>query len=146
MSRSIASLTFVVREYEEAIAFFTGALGFTLLEDSPLGGGKRWVRVAPAGSSGASLLLARAATPEQLDHVGNQTGGRVFLFLETSDFWSDYKHMQSRGVRFAEQPRQEPYGLVVVFLDLYGNQWDLVQYNVLSPNLNFSPEVRPNDP
>ena len=132
MSRSIASLTFVVREYEEAIAFFTGALGFTLLEDSPLGGGKRWVRVAPAGSSGASLLLARAATPEQLDHVGNQTGGRVFLFLETSDFWSDYKHMQSRGVRFAEQPRQEPYGLVVVFLDLYGNKWDLVQYKPAS--------------
>ena len=128
MSRSIASLTLVVREYDEATAFFTDALRFTLVEDRSLGGGKRWVRVAPPGSSGASLLLARAATPEQLDHVGNQTGGRVFLFLETSDFWSDYNHMQSRGVRFTEQPRQEPYGLVVVFLDLYGNKWDLVQY------------------
>ena len=99
-----------------------------MVEDRSLGGGKRWVRVAPPGSSGASLLLAKAATPEQLDHVGNQTGGRVFLFLETSDFWSDYNHMQSRGVRFTEQPRREPYGLVVVFLDLYGNKWDLVQY------------------
>ena len=128
MSRSIASLTLVVREYDEAIAFFTDALGFTLIEDTPFASGKRWVRVAPPGSSGASLLLARAATPEQLDHVGNQTGGRVFLFLETSDFWSDYNHMQSRSVRFTEQPRREPYGLVVVFLDLYGNKWDLVQY------------------
>lgn len=127
MARSIASLTLVVREYDEAIAFFTDALRFTLVEDKPLGGGKRWVRVAPAESGGASLLLAKAATPEQLSHVGNQAGGRVFLFLETSDFWSDYDHMQSRGVRFTEQPRQEPYGWVVVFLDLYGNKWDLVQ-------------------
>jgi catechol 2,3-dioxygenase-like lactoylglutathione lyase family enzyme len=125
---SIASLTLVVRDYDDAIAFFTDALRFTLLEDKPLGAGKRWVRVAPASSNGASLLLAQAATPEQLNHVGNQTGGRVFLFLETDDFWSDYHHMQSRGVVFAEQPRQEPYGWVVVFLDLYGNKWDLVQY------------------
>lgn len=128
MPHSIASLTLLVREYDEAIAFFTGALGFVIIEDTPLEGGKRWVRVAPSESNGVSLLLARAATPEQLDHVGNQTGGRVFLFLETSDFWSDYNHMQSRSVRFTEQPRQEPYGLVVVFLDLYGNKWDLVQY------------------
>ncbi|HUT20005.1 MAG TPA: VOC family protein [Anaerolineae bacterium] len=129
MARSIAFLTLVVREYDEAIAFFTDALRFTLVEDTSLGGGKRWVRVAPAGPSGASLLLAKAATPEQLRHVGEQTGGRVFLFLETSDFWGDYHHMQSRGVRFVEQPRQEPYGWVVVFLDLYGNRWDLVQPN-----------------
>jgi len=127
--RSIATLTLLVREYDEAIAFFTGALRFTLLEDKPLGDGKRWVRLAPSESRGASLLLAKAATPEQLDRVGDQTGGRVFMFLETSDFWDDYNTMRSRGVRFTEEPRQEPYGWVVVFLDLYGNKWDLVHYN-----------------
>ena len=127
MAHSIASLTLVVRDYDEAIAFFTDALRFTLVEDTPLGGGKRWVVVAPAASTGASLLLAKAATPEQLSRVGDQTGGRVFLFLHTDDFWDDTTHMRSRGVRFVEQPRQESYGLVVVFLDLYGNQWDLVQ-------------------
>jgi catechol 2,3-dioxygenase-like lactoylglutathione lyase family enzyme len=127
MAHSIASLTLVVRDYDEAIAFFTDALRFTLVEDTPLGGGKRWVVVAPAASTGASLLLAKAATPEQLNHVGDQTGGRVFLFLHTDDFWDDYNHMRSRGVQFVEQPRQESYGLVVVFLDLYGNKWDLVQ-------------------
>jgi len=127
MAHSIASLTLVVRDYDEAIAFFTDALRFTLVEDTPLGGGKRWVVVAPAGSTGASLLLAKAATPEQLSRVGDQTGGRVFLFLHTDDFWDDYNHMRSRGVQFIEQPRHEPYGLVVVFLDLYGNKWDLVQ-------------------
>ena len=127
MAHSIASLTLVVRDYDEAIAFFTDALRFTLVEDTPLGGGKRWVVVAPAASTGASLLLAKAATPEQLSHVGNQTGGRVFLFLNTDDFWDDYHTMRSRGVRFVEEPRHESYGLVVVFLDLYGNKWDLVQ-------------------
>jgi catechol 2,3-dioxygenase-like lactoylglutathione lyase family enzyme len=127
MTQSITSLTLLVRDYDEAITFFTEALRFELVEDTPLGDGKRWVRVAPPGSNGAALLLARAATPEQLAQVGDQTGGRVFLFLETSDFWEDYSHMQSRGVRFAEQPRQEPYGWVVVFFDLYGNKWDLVQ-------------------
>ena len=127
MARSIASLSLVVRDYDEAIAFFTDALRFTLVEDTPLGGGKRWVVVAPAASTGASLLLAKAATPEQIGRVGDQTGGRVFLFLHTDDFWDDYNHMRSRGVRFVEQPRHEPYGLVVVFLDLYGNKWDLVQ-------------------
>lgn len=129
MAHSIASLSLVVRDYDEAIAFFTDALRFTLVEDTPLGGGKRWVVVAPVASTGAALLLAKAATPEQLSHVGNQTGGRVFLFLHTDDFWDDYSHMQSRGVRFVEQPRQESYGTVVVFLDLYGNKWDLVQRN-----------------
>ena len=129
MAHSIASLALVVRDYDEAIAFFTDALRFTLVEDTPLGGGKRWVVVAPAESTGASLLLAKAATPEQLSHVGDQTGGRVFLFLHTDDFWDDTNHMQSRGVQFIEQPRHEPYGMVVVFLDLYGNKWDLVQRN-----------------
>jgi catechol 2,3-dioxygenase-like lactoylglutathione lyase family enzyme len=127
VARSITSLALVVRDYDEAIAFFTDALRFTVVEDTPLGEGKRWVVVAPPGSQGASLLLAKAATPEQLAHVGNQTGGRVFLFLHTGDFWDDYHHMQSHGVKFAGEPREEPYGRVVVFYDLYGNKWDLVQ-------------------
>ncbi len=127
MTRSIAVLSLVVREYDEAIAFFTDALRFAVVEDTPLDGGKRWVVVAPPPSRGAALLLAKAATPEQVAHIGNQTGGRVFLFLHTSDFWDDYQHMQSRGVRFAEEPREESYGRVVVFFDLYGNKWDLVQ-------------------
>ena len=137
MAHSITSLTLVVRDYDEAIAFFTEALRFTLLEDTPLGNGKRWVRVAPAGARGAALLLAKATTPEQLAHVGDQTGGRVFLFLETKDFWDDYNHMLAHGVRFTEEPRLEPYGLVVVFLDLFGNKWDLVQYD--PPPENPSP-------
>lgn len=127
MTRSIASVALVVRDYDEAVAFFTGALRFNLIEDTPLGNGKRWVVVAPQDSGGATLLLAKAATPEQEAHVGSQTGGRVFLFLHTSDFWEDYRHMQAHGVRFTEQPREEPYGTVVVFLDLYGNKWDMIQ-------------------
>jgi catechol 2,3-dioxygenase-like lactoylglutathione lyase family enzyme len=120
-------LTLVVRDYDEAIAYFTGTLGFILVEDVPLGGGKRWVRVAPPSGRGASLLLARAATAEQVARVGDQTGGRVALFLHTDDFWADYGAMKSRGVQFAEEPREEPYGTVAVFIDLYGNRWDLVQ-------------------
>lgn len=131
MAHSIVSATLVVRDYDEAIAFFTTALRFILLEDEPRGVGKRWVRVAPSKSAGAALLLARAATPEQLAHVGQQTGGRVAFFLDTTDFWDDYNHMQAHGVRFTEQPRDEVYGLVVVFLDLYGNKWDLVQRAVM---------------
>lgn len=126
MSR-ITQLALLVRDYDEAINFFTRALGFELLEDSPRGNGKRWVRVGPAGDAGAALLLARAATPEQLLAVGNQSGGRVFLFLETDDFMRDYARMQAAGVRFAEEPRREAYGTVVVFLDLYGNRWDLIE-------------------
>ena len=126
MSRRIAQIALLVRDYDEAIRFFTQALGFTLLEDSPAGPGKRWVRVAPAGGAGGELLLARAATPEQERAIGNQSGGRVFLFLETDDFPRDYARMQSKGVRFTEEPRQEEYGSVVVFLDLYGNKWDLI--------------------
>jgi catechol 2,3-dioxygenase-like lactoylglutathione lyase family enzyme len=127
MPQSIALLTFLVRNYDEAISFFTDALRFSVVEDKLLDEGKRWVVVAPPASPGAALLLAEAATAEQLAHVGNQAGGRVFLFLHTSDFWNDYSHMQSLGVRFAEEPRKEPYGLVVVFYDLYGNKWDLMQ-------------------
>ncbi len=127
MTKTIVSLALLVRDYDEAIAFFTGALRFTLLEDSDQGGGKRWVRVAPQHNSGAVLLLAKAATPEQAAQIGSQAGGRVFLFLHTSDFWDDYAHMQAHGVEFMEQPRQEPYGTVVVFKDLYGNKWDLIQ-------------------
>ena len=129
VARSIALVAFVVRDYDEAIAFFTDALRFTVVQDTPLGAGKRWVVVAPPGSQGAGLLFAKAATAEQLAHVGNQTGGRVFLFLHTGDFWNDYHHMQSRGVKFAEAPREEPYGRVAVFFDLYGNKWDLIQPN-----------------
>jgi len=121
-------LTLVVRDYDEAIAFYTNALGFSLLEDTALGGGKRWVRVAPPGADHAALLLARAVTPEQESRVGNQTGGRVFLFLGTDDFWRDYRRFQERGVHFVEAPREESYGTVVVFQDLYGNKWDLVQH------------------
>ena len=126
MTNSIPSITFLVREYDEAIKFFTEALRFILLEDTPPEGGKRWVLVAPSRSKGASLLLAKADTPDQINHIGNQTGGRVFLFMHTRDFWEDYNYLVSQGVRFAEQPRQEPYGQVVVFLDLYGNKWDLI--------------------
>lgn len=127
MTRTIGYVTVVVREYDEAIAFFTGAFGFDLIEDTALDGGKRWVLVRPAGSGGTSLLLARATTPDQVTHVGNQTGGRVFLFLHTDDAWGDYHRMTSRGVRFRESPREEPYGTVAVFEDLYGNAWDLLQ-------------------
>jgi catechol 2,3-dioxygenase-like lactoylglutathione lyase family enzyme len=127
MSQSIAQVALVVREYDEAIAFFTEALRFSVVEDTSLGEGKRWVVVAPPDGQGAALLLAKADEPEQLPHVGDQTGGRVFLFLHTGDFWSDYRAMQAHGVRFAEEPREEPYGRVVVFFDLYGNQWDLMQ-------------------
>jgi catechol 2,3-dioxygenase-like lactoylglutathione lyase family enzyme len=126
MPRAIDRLTLVVRDYDEAIAYYTTALGFELLEDTPVGGGKRWVVVAPPGGRGASLLLARAATPEQAARVGDQTGGRVFLFLRTDDFARDYRDFQARGVRFTEEPRHEAYGTVAVFADLYGNRWDLV--------------------
>ncbi len=136
MPQTIGSVTLLVRDYDEAIAFFTGRLGFAVIEDTPLGEGKRWVLVAPPGGGGAALLLARAATPEQESRLGNQTGGRVFLFLHTDDFWRDYEKMKSCGVVFVEQPRREAYGTVVVFLDLYGNKWDLVQQAL--PHLSSS--------
>jgi catechol 2,3-dioxygenase-like lactoylglutathione lyase family enzyme len=125
MSRSLARVALLVREYDEAIAWYVDRLGFRLVEDTDLGHGKRWVVVAPA--RGAQLLLARAASPEQATRVGNQTGGRVFLFLETDDFARDHAAMTALGITFAEPPREEPYGTVAVFVDLYGNRWDLVQ-------------------
>ncbi|MBX9582767.1 MAG: VOC family protein [Gemmataceae bacterium] len=126
MIRAVAAVALLVRDYDEAIAFYTAALGFLLLEDTPLGGGKRWVRVAPPGG-GTALLLARAATPDQLARVGDQAGGRVFLFLHTDDFGRDHRAMTARGVRFAGEPRREAYGTVAAFEDLYGNRWDLIQ-------------------
>lgn len=123
----IAYVAVVVRDYEEAKAYYCGVLGFELIEDTVLPEGKRWVLVAPPGSHETRLLLARAATPEQAKRVGNQTGGRVFLFLHTDDFWRDFRAMQEKGVKFCEKPRKESYGLVAVFEDLYGNRWDLLQ-------------------
>jgi catechol 2,3-dioxygenase-like lactoylglutathione lyase family enzyme len=125
--QSLGHIAVVVREYDEAIAYYTGVLGFRLHEDTDMGEGKRWVLVAPEGSRGTSILLARAATAEQASHVGNQTGGRVFLFLHTDDFWRDYRMLESRNVVFVREPKEEPYGTVAVFRDLYGNLWDLIQ-------------------
>ena len=130
MTSAVVGVTLVVRDYDEAIAFFTGAVGFRLLEDAPLPGGKRWVRVAPDGPAGTSLLLARAATPEQERAIGNQAGGRVAFFLQTNDFARAYERMRTCGVRFLEAPREEPYGTVAVFADLYGNAWDLIEPRV----------------
>lgn len=125
----IAQVAILVRDYDEALAYYVGVLGLECLEDTPLPEGKRWVRVAPHGSA-FSLLLARAATPEQMAHIGNQTGGRVFLFLETDDFAGDHAALAARGVRFVEEPRREAYGQVCVFEDLYGNRWDLVEHRI----------------
>lgn len=127
MSRMVGHVAVVVRDYDEAIAFYRDVLGFDLIGDTPLGNGKRWVLVGPADGRGASLLLAKASTPEQEARVGDQTGGRVFLFLHTDNFWRDYQTMRARGVQFAEAPRHEAYGTVAVFIDLYGNRWDLME-------------------
>lgn len=127
MPQTLGHIALVVRNYDEALAFYTQVLGFELIEDSDLGGGKRWVLVTPPGPRGTSLLLAQAATPEQASRIGDQTGGRVFLFLITDDFWRDYKLLRSRNVTFVRDPKEEPYGTVAVFADLYGNLWDLIQ-------------------
>ena len=129
MNHAIAHIALVVREYDEAIAFYTQKLGFTLVEDiyQPEQG-KRWVTVAPAGASGTTLLLARASTAEQARFIGNQAGGRVFLFLRTDDFWRDYDRMTAAGVVFVRPPSVASYGTVAVFEDLYGNRWDLIEY------------------
>ena len=127
----LESVAFLVKEYDEALAYFTECLDFLVLEDSRVTAEKRWVRVAPRGAREASLLLARAVTPEQRAAIGKQGGGRVTFFLSTDDFDRDYAAMRERGVRFVEEPRDEPYGRVVVFEDLYGNRWDLVQNNEL---------------
>jgi catechol 2,3-dioxygenase-like lactoylglutathione lyase family enzyme len=127
VKQRIAHVALLVRDYDEAIEFYTRRLGFELLEDTPLEAGKRWVLVAPPNSSGTSILLARAVDPAPLSRVGDQAGGRVFLFLHTDDFWRDYHALKSRGVEFVREPREETYGVVAVFEDLYGNRWDLVQ-------------------
>ena len=127
MPRSLAQLALVVRDYDEAIEFFTTRLGFRLIEDTVLSPDKRWVVLAPGPDPGCRLLLARAANPEQASRIGNQTGGRVFLFLETDDFWRDYRDYRERGVKFVREPSEEPFGTVAVFEDLYGNRWDLIE-------------------
>jgi len=134
MRQSIAHVALVVKDYDEAIAFFTQKLSFVLVEDLDLPAeDKRWVVVAPPGSHGTTLLLARAANQVQEPFVGNQAGGRVFLFLSTDDFWRDYHEMVDRGIRFVRPPSEQPYGLVAVFEDLYGNRWDLIQYGENQP-------------
>ena len=134
MRQSIVHVALVVRDYDEAIAFYTEKLGFRLVEDTyQPEQDKRWVVVAPPGSQGTTLLLARASTPEQEAFVGNQAGGRVFLFLETDDFQRDYDRMVALGITFVRPPKTEPYGTVAVFQDLYGNLWDLLQLTPGSP-------------
>lgn len=123
----ISLVTLVIRDYDEAIDFYVRAAGFRLVEDTALAEGKRWVVVAPPGARETGVLLARAANPGEQARVGDQTGGRVALFLTTAEFDRDYERMRAAGVRFTEPPRREPYGTVVVFEDLYGNQWDLIQ-------------------
>lgn len=137
MRQTIFHIALVVRDYDEAIDFYCRTLHFTLVEDTyQPEQDKRWVVVAPPNSHGTTLLLARASTPEQQAFVGNQAGGRVFLFLSTDDFWRDYDDMLAAGVRFVREPKEEPYGTVAVFQDLYGNLWDLVQRAQNAPSEN----------
>jgi catechol 2,3-dioxygenase-like lactoylglutathione lyase family enzyme len=136
MSQTIGYVALVVRDYDEAITFFTQSLGFDLIEDTPSkdrqGRDKHWVLIAPRDSRGTAILLAKASTPEEVGRIGNQTGGRVFLFLHTDDFWRDYNAMKERGVKFVREPNEEEYGTVAVFEDLYGNKWDLLELTTLS--------------
>lgn len=131
MPQAIAHVALIVRDYDEAIAFFTQVLGFELIEDSPSkdleGRDKRWVLVAPRGSQGTSLLLAKASNAQEESLIGNQTAGRVFQFLHTDDFWRDHRSMTEKSVKFVREPKEEEYGTVAVFEDLYGNKWDLLQ-------------------
>lgn len=130
MRQSIVHIALVVRDYDEAIEFYRGKLGFDLIEDTyQPEQDKRWVVVSPPGSTGTTLLLARASKPEQEPFVGNQAGGRVFLFLNTDDFWRDYNDMVAKGIKFVREPKVQEYGTVAVFEDLYGNLWDLLQLN-----------------
>lgn len=124
----IVHMALVVADYDEAIEYYTQVLNFTLLEDKRMSETKRWVRVAPHVDSSFSLLLAKAASDEQVKFVGNQSGGRVFIFYQVDDFWTEYKRMLDLGVDFTEQPREEDYATVVVFKDLYGNKWDMIEY------------------
>jgi catechol 2,3-dioxygenase-like lactoylglutathione lyase family enzyme len=139
VKQSLGLVSLVVRDYDEALRFFVGKLGFVLIEDSFVPEqSKRWVVVAPPGASESRLLLAQASTAEQQSRIGNQTGGRVFLFLHTDDFWRDHKAYRSRGIEFVREPRQEPYGTVAVFKDLYGNLWDLLEprANIPAPKVD----------
>ena len=129
MKQSIAHIALVVADYDEAIKFYTERLDFVLIEDTPQTETKRWVLVAPKNSEGCQLLLAKGVGDEQQSRVGNQTGGRVFLFLRTDDFWRDYENYKSKGVAFVRAPKTEDYGTVAVFADLYGNLWDLVEFS-----------------
>ena len=130
MKQAIVHIALVVRDYDEAIDFYTNKLHFTLIEDTyQPEQDKRWVVVAPPGSRETTLLLARASQPEQEAAIGSQTGGRVFLFLNSDDFWRDYHDMVARGIEFVREPKRQPYGMVAVFKDLYGNLWDLLQLN-----------------
>jgi len=139
MTQTLGHVALVVRDYDEALEFFTRALGFRVIEDTALGNGKRWVLVGPPNSQGTSLLLAQASTPEQASRIGNQTGGRVFLFLHTNDFWRDYREMKARNVKFREEPREEAYGTVAVFEDLYGNKWDLLELKAQAVSHSSTP-------
>jgi catechol 2,3-dioxygenase-like lactoylglutathione lyase family enzyme len=127
MKQSIAHIALVVKDYDEAIKFYTEKLSFDLIEDTSLSKTKRWVLIKPKGETGPCILLAKAANEEQQSRVGNQTGGRVFLFLYTNDFWRDYNKMQADGIQFVRMPTEEAYGKVAVFKDLYGNLWDLIE-------------------
>ncbi|MCK9366095.1 MAG: VOC family protein [Metallibacterium scheffleri] len=127
MTQSLAAIALLVPDYDQAIAYYTAVMGFELLEDTPREPGKRWVRVAPPGSTGTCLLLARASTDAQRARIGDQTGGRVGLFLHTDDFMRDHRMLSTRGVHFREAPRHESYGTVAVFEDCYGNAWDLIE-------------------
>lgn len=127
MKRQLAQIALVVRDYDEAIEFYTQKLGFILLEDTPLSETKRWVRIAPSHTPGCNILLAQAASEAQQAAVGNQTGGRVFLFLHTDDFQRDYQNLLHHGIRIVREPSQEDFGTVAVFADLYGNLWDLIE-------------------
>jgi catechol 2,3-dioxygenase-like lactoylglutathione lyase family enzyme len=134
MQQSIVHIALVVRDYDEAIGFYVGKLGFELLDDTyQPAQDKRWVVVAPPGGTGTTLLLAKASKPEQQPFIGNQAGGRVFLFLNTDDFWRDYERLRSNGVTFVRDPKEEEYGTVAVFEDLYGNLWDLLQLRAGHP-------------
>ena len=128
MKQRLGLVSLVVRDYDEALEFFVGRLGFSLVEDTDVPDqAKRWVVVSPPGASESRLLLARASSPEQESRIGTQTGGRVFLFLYTDDFWRDYEKFTARGIEFVRPPKREPYGTVAVFKDLYGNMWDLLE-------------------
>lgn len=127
MNQQIVQIALVVADYDEAIAYYTNTLGFVLTEDTRMSETKRWVVITPKGEGGLSLLLAKAASEEQKRAIGNQTGGRVFLFLHTDDFWRDYNNYRNKGVEFLREPAEEAYGTVSVFKDLYGNLWDLIE-------------------